>query len=550
MKKDIFIILAIILFGATLYTLTLRGAPGNPTASEFKDNLDMPTYAFELSSERGRYVHVVSLAQRGTFDITEEWALVAYPDVGVHNDKYYSFFAPGVSYFTLPFYLLGSKFGLGQVATFAAESIVSIITLVFIYLIGRRIFKLPLWAAVFAVLVYGFGSTSWSYAITLYQNAFTACFIVTALYAAWCFGESRARFAWLYAVYVWLAYALAITVDYPNALLMLPVMVYLAYLTFLFKKTEGEGIAISVRWAGVVTALAFVIVTGFHFAHNVYYYGGWSKLAGTLESYRPYTTATTTPIMGTTDTLTSASAISTLPSVLLGTTSLVLATTTATTTGTTTATTTPMKEKTVSGFFHEQNIPNGFSILMFSDERGLLFFTPIFLLSFLGIWYALRRKGGDRAVYVVLLCLMALNLFLYSSWGDPWGGWAYGPRYLIPSMPWLALFVGVALAWGGAAFSKKIIALALFLYSSGIALIGALTTNAIPPKSEAMFLPINTYNFLKNVPFLQEGKSGSFVYNTYVSAHFSLLEYFLIIYGVLALIAVLVLFVSLFSRHE
>lgn len=533
--KNKLAILFIILTATMLYALTLRGAPGSPMASQFKDNLDTPTRTFELSPERGRYVHVVSLAERGTFDITKEWADVAYPDVGVYNDKYYSFFAPGVAYFATPFYLLGSKFGLGQVATFSVESIVSIITLVFIYLVGRRVFKLPRWAALFAVLVYGFGSTSWSYAITLYQNAFTTCFIITAFYAVWRFAQNDTRFSWLYAAYVWLAYALAITVDYPNALLMLPVMVYLAYATFSLQKV-GKGFAISVRWAGVLTALVFVVVTGAHFAHNAHYYGGWSKLAGTLKSYRPAVIATSTPTLATSTPLLVAGNTTT-PAQVAGTT-------------TSTSTTAIVKEKSVSGFFHEQNIPNGFFVLMFSDERGLLFFTPIFILSFLGIFYVLRRKGGDRAVYVVPLALVALNLLLYSSWGDPWGGWAYGPRYLIPSMPWFALFVGVALSSGSAPISKKIIAFSLFLYSSGIALLGALTTNAIPPKAEALHLPIKTYNFLKNIPFLQDGKSGSFFYNTYASAHLSLFEYFMIIYAVLAIIAATILVVSHIRRHE
>lgn len=196
-------------------------------------------------------------------------------------------------------------------------------------------------------------------------------------------------------------------------------------------------------------------------------------------------------------------------------------------------------------------MPNGFFVLLFGDERGLFFFSPIFLFSLLGIMYVLRKKEENRVVYIVPIALIAVNIFLYSAWGDPWGGWAYGPRYLIASMPWLALFVGVALTHGRFLASRKILALILFLFSSAVALLGALTSNAVPPKSEALLLPIKTYNFLHSIPFLQDGRSGSFIYKTYVSGHFSLMGYFIAIYAMIAIIAlVLVLLLSQNDRHE
>jgi hypothetical protein len=524
MKKDLFIVITIVLLGIVLYGLTVRGAPGNPTADQFKGNLDQAANAFELSPERGRYVHVVALAEHGSFELTREWADVVYPDVGVSNDgRYYSFFAPGVAYATLPFYLFGARYGLGQVATFAAESLISIITLVFIYLIGRRIFILPRGAAFFAVLTYGFASTSWGYAITLYQNAFTACFIVTAFYAAWRFAESDTRYRFFYAAYVWLAYALAIFVDYPNAVLMAPVMVYLAVSTFSFEKVR-EGIAVSIRWSAIATFVVFAFVTGLHFWHNATYYGGWSRLAGELQGYTPRDTyiATSTPaIVTASSTPISATATSTVPT----------------------------NNKTAVGFFHEQAMPNGFFVLLFGNERGLFFFSPLFLFSILGIVYALRKKEARDARYIVPIALIAVNIFLYASWGDPWGGWAYGPRYLIASMPWLALFVGVALSRGRFIVLKKILAFILFLFSSAVALLGALTSNAIPPKSEALLLPLQTYNFLHSIPFLQDNKSGSFMYTTYFSHDLTLVGYFILLYGFVALVALITLCMTNKKHH-
>jgi hypothetical protein len=123
-----------------------------------------------------------------------------------------------------------------------------------------------------------------------------------------------------------------------------------------------------------------------------------------------------------------------------------------------------------------------------------------------------------------LVGLIAINIFLYSSWGDPWGGWAFGTRYLIPTMAYLSLFVGI---WISKKYSlwKAIPAFILFSFSSAVSLLGVLTTNAIPPKVEADFLHTG-YNFMQNLIFFKDGKSSSFIFNTYASHYVSLTQYY------------------------
>ncbi len=508
MKKDKLIIIAIFFLGLVIYLLTLRGVAGNPVARDFKENLDKPTMPFELSPERGRFVHVVNLAERGQFDLSREWAEVAYPDVGIAGGKFYSFFAPGTSYFAVPFYLIGKKFGLSQVAVFFMEVAAALISAIFIYKIARKIFNLPNKASLFSVFVFAFASNAWPYSITLYQHIFTTLFMVAAFYAAWKFANERGGRAWLYASWVWAAYALSIMVDYPNAILMLPIMIYFVYSTFSIKRVE-EGISLSIRWAAIFTFIVFVLITGLQFWHNAHYYGSWRELAGGIQTYRhPEEIAT------------NASA----------------------STGTT---------KNIVAFFSEKKIPHGLFILLFSDERGLFFFYPIFILSLFGIWF-FYKKSREVVVfpeYVLALALILTNVALYSSWGDPWGGWAFGPRYLIPSMAWLSIFAGIFISQGAHTGIKKILAFLLFLYSSAVALLGALTTNAVPTKGEALLLPIKKYNFLKNIDFIGNNHSGSFIYNTYLSGRMTLLAYYLIIYFAVALIVLLVLIASRNKTH-
>ena len=505
MKKDSKIITAIIFLVLVLYTLTLRGAFGIPGIGDFKENLEKPSGAFELSPERGRYVHVVALAEKGDFALTRDWADVAYPDVGVAGGKFYSFFAPGVAYFAVPFYLIGAKFNLAQVAVFFMEIIIGAISAAFIYKIARNIFALSAPASFFSVLVFAFASSAWNYSITLYQHLFTVLFMTTAFYAAWKFRNESGPYSRLYASWVWAAYALSIFVDYPNAAMMLPIMLYFAYSTFSVKKLE-EGVAISIKWAAIATVIVFVLAMSFQFWHNAHYYGSWLQLAGGIAGYHKE-----------------------IPINMES----------------------PEQTQDIGAFFSERNIPKGFYVLLFSDERGLFFFYPIFILSLFGtrLFWKKSRDIGIRAEYILALSLIFVNLALYSSWGDPWGGWAYGPRYLIPSMAFLSIFAGAFISGGVFTRFKKNLALLLFLYSSAIALLGALTSNAIPTKSEAILLPAHKHNFLLNLDFLNKNQSSSFIYNTYFDGKFSLEAYYLAIYIVIALAAVLTLLVLRDKNH-
>jgi hypothetical protein len=71
--------------------------------------------------------------------------------------------------------------------------------------------------------------------------------------------------------------------------------------------------------------------------------------------------------------------------------------------------------------------------LTFSAARGLFFFTPALLLTFVG-W----RKNGICAAMSLAILAFALTTVDWRA------GWAYGPRYLVPMIPFL--LVGVAAA--------------------------------------------------------------------------------------------------------
>ena len=53
------------------------------------------------------------------------------------------------------------------------------------------------------------------------------------------------------------------------------------------------------------------------------------------------------------------------------------------------------------------------------------------------------RKNKELAVTIILMILSII--LLYGMWGDPWGGWAFGTRYLIPAFALMSIPIGMAL---------------------------------------------------------------------------------------------------------
>jgi hypothetical protein len=81
--------------------------------------------------------------------------------------------------------------------------------------------------------------------------------------------------------------------------------------------------------------------------------------------------------------------------------------------------------------------------LTFSRFRGLFFLSPILLLALAGIGQWLRRRIHQPVLAVAVWSMISLTLFYGSSimWQ---GGFAVGPRYLLPMLPFMALGLGVA----------------------------------------------------------------------------------------------------------
>jgi hypothetical protein len=70
--------------------------------------------------------------------------------------------------------------------------------------------------------------------------------------------------------------------------------------------------------------------------------------------------------------------------------------------------------------------------LLLSPFRGLFWFTPVLLAAIPGAVLSWRRM---RAEAILAVGLILVYLLLYSAWWMWWGGFAWGPRFLVPIVP-------------------------------------------------------------------------------------------------------------------
>lgn len=83
--------------------------------------------------------------------------------------------------------------------------------------------------------------------------------------------------------------------------------------------------------------------------------------------------------------------------------------------------------------------------LLFSPGRGLFIYSPSMLLLFFGLRPAWQRHS--RPYFWLIVALSLFYWLFYGSW-FAWGGtWGWGPRFLLPILPLLMLFVAEAIEW-------------------------------------------------------------------------------------------------------
>jgi hypothetical protein len=151
---------------------------------------------------------------------------------------------------------------------------------------------------------------------------------------------------------------------------------------------------------------------------------------------------------------------------------------------------------------------------------------------------------------IVTIGIILAIVVPYAMFGDPWGGWAFGPRYLIPASAVICPFITLFLDRIRRNWFLKILFMAVAFYGAYLASLGTLTTNLIPPKVEAVQLSVPIpYTPEYNRQLLAQNISGSLIFNTFLNQFISA-EVFHLSFTVITclIIGTLYLFSQL-SRH-
>lgn len=89
--------------------------------------------------------------------------------------------------------------------------------------------------------------------------------------------------------------------------------------------------------------------------------------------------------------------------------------------------------------------PTQFMEVLFGT-RGMLLFSPVVGLAVWGLVRLARCGDTERRRHgIVGLLTFGAFVAMQSGWGNPWGGEAPGPRYVIPALPFL--IVGMGQVW-------------------------------------------------------------------------------------------------------
>ncbi len=487
--------LVAVIFLIVIFLLTLRGAVGNfHPNGKAGEKADTHTVTFESSLERGRYAQAISLAENLDFNV-DEYPDFVRPDLAWYDGHYYPSFPSGVAFIATPLYIIGKFFSLAQVFTYATSAIFSILTAIVMLKIGRKL-NLSKRAAVFSAIVFAVGSGAFAYSVTLSAHP------VSAFLIAVCFWMSvsiiRGEKNYWYFFVLWFAYGLNFFVDYPNLFILSPLILITLLRTTFFKERQEKKIHFKFPLKMIFGAVALVPILYIFIIYNNYHYK------------QPITFSNKYNIR-----------VLDIQGIKYDTLSNDL-----------------FEQKSYSSRFDAAGLIDGINILLISRDRGLFVYAPIFLLAVLGL--SISYFKDEKWWEIVFLTFIA-NLVLYGAYDDPWGGWAFGPRYLIPTLPLLALAVGRAfdlvVKYG---ILPKIVISVLVIYGIGISLLGALTTNAIPPSVEVVTDEMTDY-YLANWEFLVNGTTSSFIYGTFLSNLFTPLTYYIILFFCITVVALCII---------
>jgi hypothetical protein len=127
--------------------------------------------------------------------------------------------------------------------------------------------------------------------------------------------------------------------------------------------------------------------------------------------------------------------------------------------------------------------------LLIGQYRGLLPLAPILVVAPIGL-AMLARTPTRRAAAISAAAVAAFYLAFNAAYHYWEGGWAYGPRQMMPAVPFLAL--GIAPVWDAWGRIGRVVLAAAWIWGAGVTLVAVSTSpqpdaNIKAPVSEQMW---------------------------------------------------------------
>lgn len=98
-----------------------------------------------------------------------------------------------------------------------------------------------------------------------------------------------------------------------------------------------------------------------------------------------------------------------------------------------------LPEESFSGIWWQ-----GIAGLLFSPGRGLFLYAPVLLVALLTTPAFFRRHQAEAALAGAVILV---HLLVYGKWFMWHGGYAWGPRFLVPTMPFFVMVMIPAIEW-------------------------------------------------------------------------------------------------------
>jgi hypothetical protein len=111
--------------------------------------------------------------------------------------------------------------------------------------------------------------------------------------------------------------------------------------------------------------------------------------------------------------------------------------------------------------------------LLFSPSKSLFIFSPLIVLGFLGIKSFFVKH---RLMAVIILSLAIVDVVFYARWHDWPGGWAWGPRLIVPVIIIMHLFCIDFFARMKAKVWAKTVFAILFVMAAAVQFLGSMVS--------------------------------------------------------------------------